>query len=235
MLQKIKQLESSNSSDALTLERSRFRAQISEKNSEVDKFKKESEVLKDQLSFARREQEELRKKLEDFDKVAKIQRNMTADTTALEKEIRQLTNRCSSAEKSHKIEMTQCKMRYDNQLQLLNDELQSLQDQVTRFKRERDTFKHMLESAQRQMTDLKSTSGKRMSGVDRTSFSSNVDEEEVRTKILTLEQQVSCMEDELSEARLESSKLKTELVSERSSWEIKLSEMQTRVNEVSKR
>jgi len=47
-----------------------------------------------------------------------------------------------------------------------------------------------------------------------------------------LEQQVSCMEDELSEARLEASKLKTELISERSAWEVKLSELQSHVNEV---
>lgn len=40
------------------------------------------------------------------------------------------------------------------------------------------------------------------------------------------------MEDELSEARLESSKLKTELVSERSSWEIRMAEFHSRVNEV---
>jgi hypothetical protein len=41
------------------------------------------------------------------------------------------------------------------------------------------------------------------------------------------------MEDELSEARLEASKLKTELISERSAWEVKISEMQSHVNEVS--
>ena len=40
------------------------------------------------------------------------------------------------------------------------------------------------------------------------------------------------MEDELSEARLEASKLKTELISERSAWEVKMSEMQSRINEV---
>lgn len=40
------------------------------------------------------------------------------------------------------------------------------------------------------------------------------------------------MEDELSESRLEASKFKTELVSERSTWEIKISEMQSRLNEV---
>lgn len=40
------------------------------------------------------------------------------------------------------------------------------------------------------------------------------------------------MEDELSEARLEASKLKTELVSEKSAWEVKMSEMQSKVNAV---
>ncbi|CAG2062747.1 unnamed protein product, partial [Timema podura] len=56
--------------------------------------------------------------------------------------------------------------------------------------------------------------------------------EETRMKVASLEQQVSCMEDELSESRLESSKLKTELISERSSWEVKMSEMQSRINEL---
>lgn len=40
------------------------------------------------------------------------------------------------------------------------------------------------------------------------------------------------MEDELSEARLESSKLKTELVSEKTTWEVKMSELHSRVNEL---
>lgn len=40
------------------------------------------------------------------------------------------------------------------------------------------------------------------------------------------------MEDELSEARLEGSKLKTELISERSTYEVKLSELHSRVNEL---
>lgn len=56
--------------------------------------------------------------------------------------------------------------------------------------------------------------------------------EESKHKIATLEQQISCMEDELSEARLECSRLKTELVSERSSWEVKLSELHSKVNEL---
>lgn len=43
---------------------------------------------------------------------------------------------------------------------------------------------------------------------------------------------MACLEDELSDTRMEAAKLKTELVSERSAWEVKCSEMQSRINEV---
>lgn len=37
----------------------------------------------------------------------------------------------------------------------MNEQLNSLQQQVSRFKRERDTYKHMLEGAQKTIGDLK--------------------------------------------------------------------------------
>lgn len=52
-------------------------------------------------------------------------------------------------------EVGECKMRYESQLSLVNQELQSLQNQVLRFKRERDNYKHMLETAQKTMSELK--------------------------------------------------------------------------------
>lgn len=56
--------------------------------------------------------------------------------------------------------------------------------------------------------------------------------DELQNQIASLEQQISCMEDELSEARIEGSRLKTELVSERSAWDVKLLEMISKINEV---
>lgn len=47
-----------------------------------------------------------------------------------------------------------------------------------------------------------------------------------------MEQQLSLLEDELSEARLEGSRLKTELISNKSAFEVKVSEMASRINEV---
>lgn len=58
-------------------------------------------------------------------------------------------------------------------------------------------------------------------------------QEEYRNKVAILEQQLACAEDELCEARLLASKLNTELVSERSTAEVRLAEMQSRLNEVS--
>lgn len=46
-------------------------------------------------------------------------------------------------------------MRYEGQINVVNGELQSLQNQVVRFKREKDTYKHMLETAQKTIGDLK--------------------------------------------------------------------------------
>lgn len=60
-------------------------------------------------------------------------------------------------EKSKKLELGDCKLRYDNQISIVNGELQLLQGQVMRFKRERDTYKHMLESAQKTIGDLKNS------------------------------------------------------------------------------
>lgn len=59
--------------------------------SELEKLRKEYEVINDQMEYMRRENDELKKKLDDYDKVHKIQRNISADTSAMEKEIKQLT------------------------------------------------------------------------------------------------------------------------------------------------
>lgn len=122
-------------------------------------------------------------------------------------------------------------MRYENRIKAINDEIQSIQNQLLRYKRERDTYKHMLEVAQKTIGDLKVTRQRRQSTTS-TGKSEDDDEESTGTNVSTLERQISLMEDELSECRLESSKLKTELVSEKSGWQIKLSEMQSRINEV---
>ncbi|KAJ1527818.1 hypothetical protein ONE63_007764 [Megalurothrips usitatus] len=215
--------------DTWQLERQKLMAVCDEKSSELEQLKREDQSLREQVDLIRRESEDLRRKLDDYEKVAEVQRRMTADFNEKENQLKELKNKLFQEEKSRKTEVGQLKMRYDSRVSLISEELTSLQSQVSRFKRERDTFRHMLDGAQKTISELRSNPGanKRLSTI-----SSAEESEEARSKIATLEQQVACLEDELSESRLVASKLKTELVSERSAWEVKISEMQSKVNEL---
>ncbi|KAF7996678.1 hypothetical protein HCN44_002324 [Aphidius gifuensis] len=185
--------------------------QLEDSRDEVTRLTKEIESLKIQLDDVKKINDDLSSKLNDYNSVTKIQRNLTADTTALDNELRKNQLMLADAVKLRKTDLAECKMRYENRIRAINDEIQSVQNQLLRYKRERDTYKHMLEGAQKTIDD---------------------DEESNGTNVSTLETQISIMEDELSECRLESSKLKTEYVSEKSGWQIKLSEMQSRINEL---
>lgn len=63
-------------------------------------------------------------------------------------------------EKAKKADLAQCKMRYEHRITAINDEIQAIQNQLSRYKRERDTYKHMLEGAQKTIAELKSAKGK---------------------------------------------------------------------------
>lgn len=59
-------------------------------------------------------------------------------------------------EKAKKADLAQCKMRYEHRVTAINDEIQAIRNQLSRYKRERDTYKHMLEGAQKTIGELKS-------------------------------------------------------------------------------
>ncbi|XP_029160723.1 kinesin-like protein KIF15 isoform X1 [Nylanderia fulva] len=202
---------------------------VAELNDEINTLKKESSTLLERLEDMKKVNDDLSTKLKDYEAVSKIHQVLTPDTTALESEIRKLKNALTNTEKAKKADLAQCKMRYEHRITAINDEIQAIQNQLSRYKRERDTYKHMLEGAQKTIGELKSARG-RLSNAS--SGKSDEDEESSKANVLVLEKQISCMEDELSETRLEASRLKAELVSEKSGSHVKVSELQSRINEL---
>ncbi|XP_073957350.1 uncharacterized protein isoform X3 [Choristoneura fumiferana] len=211
------------------VEKARLQARLDQRERELKVALENREVLIHQQDITKKELEEAKQNLEDYERVSKIQRNLTVENAALEQELSALQTRLEQAEKARRSEITDTKMRYDGQMNTMRDELKSLQNQVSRFKRERDNYKQMLDAAQKSMADTKN--GDKNPRSKRTTSISSTDEEEYRTKLTTLEQQVACLEDELCESRLNASKLNTELISERSSAEVRLAEMQSKLNE----
>ncbi|KAI5712440.1 hypothetical protein M8J75_008362 [Diaphorina citri] len=202
----------SKETETWMMEVKKFENIIDEKSSELETLRKESHELLELNELMRKETEELRKKLEDYEKVSKAQNTMKVDTSAIERELRETKTRLEAEEKARKSDVAAVKMRYDKRATALSDELKAIEGQVLRFKRERDTFKHMLEGAQKTIADLKASHN---SPTTRSSISSTSEEvDDLKAVITSLEQQISCMEDELSESRLETSRLKTELLEE---------------------
>ncbi|XP_013134601.1 PREDICTED: myosin-7, partial [Papilio polytes] len=208
------------------VERARLQARLEQRERELRDAHGQRDVLAHHQDITKKELEEARKKLEDYEKVSKVHRNLSADNVELERELAAMNSRLEQAERARKAELADTKIRYEGQMNTMRDELKSLHNQVGRFRRERDNYKQMLEAAQKTMEELKSGEKR----THRASISST-DEEEYRNKVAVLEQQMACLEDELCEARLLSSKLNTELVSERSHAEVRLAEMQSRLNE----
>lgn len=79
-------------------------------------------------------------------------------------------------EKNRKTELAAMKLSYDNRVTVITNELKSSQAQVSRFKRERDTFRHMLEATQKTIAELKA---------GRRSSSGTASPEEVMTKTVS--------------------------------------------------
>ncbi|XP_006615410.1 rootletin isoform X3 [Apis dorsata] len=233
--QSIKLKESEWRSEKSTLE-NRIReselpnkALITDLNNDISNLKKENNTLVTRLEDLRKANDDLSNKLKDYEAVSKIHQVLTPDTTALESEIRKLKNALENMEKAKKADLAQCKMRYEHRITAINDEIQAIQNQLSRYKRERDTYKHMLEGAQKTIAELKSAKDKQSNAP---SGKSDEEEEMSGVNALVLEKQINSLEDELSETRLEASRLKAELVSEKSASHVKVSELQSRINEL---
>lgn len=88
---RISELESKNiNSKAKEYEKNMLRSTIAERDREIEKLKKENEMNGDLASQMRKENEELRRKLDDFERVSKAQRSLNDYNSTMEKELKKL-------------------------------------------------------------------------------------------------------------------------------------------------
>ncbi|EDW03674.1 GH11364 [Drosophila grimshawi] len=219
----VKTLKTGGSSEH---ERSMLKNKLAEKEHEYERLRRENEMNIDLVFQLRKDNDDLNSKLSDFNRIEQAQSSLNGHGARREAEIKDLKTQLQASELQLKSEVASTRLRYEQQVKNLSGELTSMQRQCERFKKDRDAFKQMLEVAQKKIGDLKANNTGRQS---RSSIHSSDDDD--KSKIAYLEQQIGHLEDQLVESRLESSKVKTELVSERSANEIKISEMQSKLNE----
>ncbi|KAH8263745.1 hypothetical protein KR044_013373 [Drosophila immigrans] len=222
----LKTLKAGNNGSSGEHERSMLKNKLAEKEHEHERLRRENEMNIDLVFQLRKDNEELSSKLSDFNRIEQAQSSLNGHGARREAEIKELKTQLQASELQLKSEVASTRLRYEQQVKNLSGELTSMHRQCERFKKDRDAFKQMLEVAQKKIGDLKANNTGRQS---RSSMHSSDDDD--KSKIAYLEQQIGHLEDQLVESRLESSKVKTELVSERSANEIKISEMQSKLNE----
>ncbi|XP_071538895.1 uncharacterized protein [Panulirus ornatus] len=211
-------------------EKKRLKDIIEDKNQEIERLKREEDAIKDQVSYYRRESEDLRRKAEDLEKLQQLNEKRSSslanDTTAFDNTIRDLKAKLSSSEKTHKTDLTKIKMKYDSKLKAMTEEVSTLTQHMTKYRRERDTYKEMLDGTQRTLAELKGTTPYRASRADNAS--------EAHQHLLETQEmqaQITEFEDKLADARLENTKLKNEVIDQKTNFEIQLCDLQTKLNE----
>ncbi|VVC39947.1 Hypothetical protein CINCED_3A017314 [Cinara cedri] len=218
MQKTLKNLEIAHSNDAWIKEKENMKRNLDENVKEIKTLNKQCCQYVEQMEKLKKDNDSLQRNLDDFEKVVKVQHSRSVETGILEKNLKDMKIKLYNEEQARKTDLNDLKIRYDNRISVLSEELKNSQFQTLRFKRERDSYKQMLDSAD-------STTKK---GNHNNVFNNDNQKEEMHA----LQQQVSCMEEQLSEARLECSRLKTELVSEKSAWEITKSEMTSSINKL---
>ncbi|CAL4063312.1 unnamed protein product [Meganyctiphanes norvegica] len=222
-------LSKASNDQNLSFEKKRLKDIIEDKNIQIDQLKRDEETMKDQLSYYRRDADELRRKVDDLEKLSALnerQKSTVNDTTTLDATIKDLKNKLSSSEKSSKMDITKLKMKYDNKQKSLTEEVAELQGHMTKYRRERDTFKEMLDGAQRTITELKGATPKVMSRADNaTEASAHL------ARVQEFQATVTELEDKYADAKLECTRAKNEQQDGKTTYEIQLSEMQSKINE----
>merc|ERR1712110_1371470 len=151
----------------------RFKNVIEDRDNQITQLKIEGDVAQSQVSGQRKDIEELKLKLLDYEKMTKFQKVVSSDDKQTEE--------------------NNIKMKYDSKTALMNEEIMALKAQCSKYKRDRENYKEMLESAQ------KSRSGRTSAAGDEAS------DNKQRVNDLTYQMQV--LEDELSDAKLQCSKV----------------------------
>ncbi|XP_069193897.1 trichohyalin isoform X8 [Procambarus clarkii] len=222
-------------------ERKRLKDIIEDKNQQIEKLKRDADGISDQLSYHRRESEDLRRKVEDLEKIQQINEKRTSslanDTSTYDNTIRELRAKLSSTEKTQKTELTKIKMKYDSKLKAMAEEVSTLTQHMTKYRRERDTYKEMLDGTQRTIAELKGSSTFRPSRADNASEIAAVQRkasQKAQQHLLETQElhtQITEFEDKLADARLENTKLKNEVIDQKTNFEIQLCDLQTKLNE----
>lgn len=226
MQQKLKDLEDSirnSAGSGWDVERNRFKQILEDRDSQITNLKIECDVARSQHTSCRKELDDLKVKLQDYEKMSRFQKAAAGDTTTADSnsQIEELKRQISNEQRERTSDVNNIKMKADSKIAIMAEELTSLKSQASKYRRERETYKEMFEGLQKKFDNK---SGKGVTSGDEVN--------ELRSKVSDMQYRQHVLEDELSDAKMESSKSNAGMLAHKSNYEIQISELNSKINEL---
>ena len=225
----VKDLETaihSSAGNGWDAERNRFKSILEDRDSQITNLKIECDVSRSQHAQATKEKEDLKQKLQDYEKMSKYGRSVAGSSASNDNngEVEDLKKQLASAEKENKSATNNIKMKYDSKIAIMTEEIHALKSQSSKYRRERETYKEMFEGVQKKLTDTKS--GKLAPG------DAAAELNDARTKLSDMTYQIHVLEDELADSKMESAKAQANMMAQKSNYEIQVAELGSKINEL---
>jgi len=205
-------------------ERNRFKSIIEDRDSQITNLKIEYDVSKSQLATARKESEDVKQKLQDYEKMNRYGKSAASTASSQDKgEVDDLKKQLANEQKERKSDVNNTKMKYDSKIAIMTEEIHALKSQSSKYRRERETYKEMFEGVQKKLTEK----GGKLSQSDAAAELNTA-----LSKINDMSYQLHVLEDELADAKMEAAKANANSTALKSNYEIQLSEQNSKINEM---
>jgi len=207
------------------VERNRFKSILEDRDSQITNLKIESDVIRSQYSSCKKENDDIKQKLQDYEKMNRYGKSASDSSPSSDsKELDELKKQLSNEQKERKSDINNTKMKYDSKIAIMTEEIHTLKSQSSKYRRERETYKEMFEGLQKKLTDSKG--GKAVAGDTASELN------EAREKMSNMTYQIHVLEDDLSEAKMESAKSHAQMTATKSNYEIQISDLNSKMNEM---
>jgi len=207
-------------------ERNRFKSILEDRDSQITNLKIECDVARSQHSQVNKEKEDMKQKLQDYEKMNRYGKSAAGSNSSNDsnQQIEDMKKELAANQKENKSALNNVKMKYDSKIAIMTEEVHALKSQSSKYRRERETYKEMFEGVQKKLTESK---GSKMAPGD-----AAAELNDARGKISDMTYQLHVLEDDLADAKMESAKSNATMTAQKSNYEIQVSELNSKINEM---
>merc|ERR1719347_2508872 len=207
-------------------ERNRFKSILEDRDNQITNLKIECDVARSQHTQAKKESEDMKQKLQDYEKMNRYGKSAAGSNSSNDsnQQVEDLKKELATMEKENKSATNNVKMKYDSKIAIMTEEVHALKSQASKYRRERETYKEKFEGVQKKLTESK---GSKITPGDAAS-----ELNDARGKISDMTYQLHVLEDELADAKMEAAKSNATMTAQKSNYEIRVSELNSKINEM---